>query len=75
MILATVMPPRYSDSVRKTIETYLQTGVELLQIASEVHISYQWVYQLQQVLDAFGNVSPSHLGVQGRPRKVTAKIE
>ena len=69
------MPPKYSDSVRNTIETCLRAGVEPLQIASEVHVTHQWVYQLRQILDAFGTVSPPHLGVQGRPRKVTAEAE
>jgi hypothetical protein len=31
---------KYSDSVRNTVETCLQAGVELLQIASEVHVFY-----------------------------------
>jgi hypothetical protein len=52
------MPPKYSDSVRNTIETCLRAGVEPLQIASEVHITHQWVYHLRQVLDAFDTVSP-----------------
>ena len=69
------MPPKYSDSVRNTIETYLRAGVEPLQIASEVRVSHQWVYQLRQTLDAFDTVSPPHLGVQGRPRKITAEAE
>ena len=69
------MPPKYSDSVRNIIETCLRAGVEPLQIASEVHVTHQWVYQLRQVLDAFDTVSPPHLGVQGRPRKVTAEAE
>jgi hypothetical protein len=30
----------YSDSVRNTIETCLRAGVEPLQIASEVHVTY-----------------------------------
>ena len=69
------MPPRYNDSVRNTIETCLRAGVEPLQIASEVRVSHQWVYQLRQTLNAFDTVSPPHLGVQGRPRKVTAEAE
>ena len=69
------MPPKYSDSVRNTIETCLRTGVEPLQIASEVRVSHQWVYQLRQTLDAFDTVSPPHLGVQGRPRKITAEAK
>jgi hypothetical protein len=69
------MPPTYSDSVRCTIETCLRAGVEPLQIASEVRVSHQWVYKLRQVLDAFGTVSPPHLGVQGRPRKITVEAE
>ena len=69
------MPPKYSDSVRNTIETCLRAGVEPLQIASEVRVSHQWVYQLRQTLDAFDTVSPPHLGVQGRPRKITADAE
>jgi hypothetical protein len=44
--------------VRNTIETCLQAGVEPLQIASEVRISHQWVYQLRQVLNTFNTVSP-----------------
>ena len=73
--LAGVMPPKYSDSVYHTVETCLRAGVEPLQIASEIRISNEWVYQLQQVLDAFGTISPPHLGIQGRPRKVTAEAE
>ena len=73
--LAAVMPPRYSDSVRHTIETCLRAGVEPLQIASEVRVSHQWVYQLRQTLNVFDTVSPPYLGVQGRPRKVTAEVE
>jgi transposase len=69
------MPPKYSDSVRQTVETCLRAGVEPLQIASEVHVFNQWVYQLRQFFDAFGTVFPPHLGVQGRPRKVTADVE
>src|SRR6266480_2605531 len=69
------MPPKYSDSVRNTIETCLRTGVEPLQIASEVRVSHQSVYQLRQTLDAFDTVSPFHLGVQGRPRKITVEAE
>ena len=69
------MPPKYSDSVRNTIETCLRAGVEPLQIASEVRVSHQWVYQLRQTLDAFDTVSPPHLGVQGRPRKITVEAE
>jgi hypothetical protein len=37
-------PPKYSDSARNTIETYLRAGVEPLQIASEVRFTHQWVY-------------------------------
>ena len=33
------------------------------------------MYQLRQTLDAFDTVSPPHLGVQGRPRKITADAE
>jgi hypothetical protein len=69
------MPPKYSDSVRNTIETCLRAGVEPLQIASEVRVSHQWVYQLRQTLDAFDTVSPPRLGVQGHPRKITAEAE
>jgi hypothetical protein len=52
------MPPKYSDSVRNIIETCLRAGVEPLKIASEVHVTYQWVYHLRQALDAFDTVSP-----------------
>jgi transposase len=69
------MPPTYNDSVRCTIETCLRAGVEPLQIASEVRVSHQWVYKLRQVLDVFGTVSPPHLGVQGRPRKIPVDAE
>src|SRR5213082_417237 len=69
------MPPKYSYSVRNTIETCLRAGVEPLQIASEVRVSHQWVYQLRQTLNAFDTVSPPHLGVQGRPRKITTEAK
>jgi hypothetical protein len=71
--VAAVMPPAYSDSVRCTIETCLRASIEPVQIASEVRVSHQWVYQLRQVLDAFGTLSPPHLGVQGLPRKITVE--
>jgi hypothetical protein len=54
--LAVATPPNHHGS--NIIETCLRAGVEPLQIANEVHITHQRVYQLRQVLDAFDTVSP-----------------
>jgi hypothetical protein len=67
--------PKYADSVRQTVETCLRAGVNVVQIAKEVHISHQWVSSLRQNLDAFDTVSPPPLSVQGRPRKITHDAE
>jgi len=68
------MPPqgplKYANSVRCTVETCLRTGVPPRQIADEVRVSFQWVYQLRKNLLAFDTVSPPPLSVQGRPRKI-----
>jgi transposase len=61
--------------VRQTVEACLRAGVEVTQIAEEVHVSHQWVSFLRQNLDAFNTVSPPPLSVQGRPRKITNDAE
>jgi hypothetical protein len=66
---------KYAESVRQTVEACLCTGVEVTQIAQEVHVSHQWVSFLRQNLDAFDTVSPPPLSVQGRPRKITHDAE
>jgi transposase len=67
--------PKYAQSVRETVESCLRAGVDVQQIAEEVHVSHQWVYFLRQNLDAFDTVSPPPLSVQGRPRKITKEAE
>jgi hypothetical protein len=67
--------PKYTDSLRHTVEIRLRTGVPPRQIANEVHVSHQWVYHLRQHLETFDTVSPPHLSVQGRPRKIHHEAE
>jgi hypothetical protein len=69
---ANLMPVnlKYSNSVRCTVETCLRTGVPPLQIAEEIRVSHQWVYNLRKNLEAFDTVSPHPRSVQGRPRKI-----
>ena len=64
------MPPNYCESVRNSVKTCLAAGVKPIEIASKLRVSHQWVYKLQERLDAFGTVSPPHPSVQGRPRKI-----
>lgn len=67
--------PKYSESVRQSVETCLRAGVNVTQIATEIHVSHQWVSSLRKNLDAFDSVSPPPLSVQGRPRKITHDAE
>ena len=46
-LAAVLMPPKYCDSVRNTVETCLAAGVKPIEIASKVRVSHHWVYKLQ----------------------------
>jgi hypothetical protein len=54
---------KYAESVGQTVEACLRAGVNVVQIAKDVHISHQWVSSLRQNLDTFDTVSPTSFGV------------
>ena len=67
--------PKYSESVRQTVESCLRAGVGVNEIAEQVRVSHSFVSLLRQNLDTFDIVSPPPLSVQGRPRKITREAE
>ena len=67
--------PKYSNAVRAMLEAHIRAGVRSCDIVREMRVSKSWVSALRSSYEVFGIVSPAHLGVQGRPRKIYTEAE
>ena len=63
--------PRYSDDLRAMVKLFIQAGCPPLDIADDLKVSHQWVYELRRRYEVFGDVKlPSCLASRGRPCKL-----
>ena len=66
---------KYTLGCRRKLEQYLEIGLRPSDIAERLGVSRSWVSQLRGNYTVYGDVTPPHLSVQGRPRTIHKEAE